>query len=70
MDRQSDQITDYGVAMRGWSNERPYFDSRDAHDLEHQVTNWFARQESSSRLLSILVLSATFLAMVLFAASR
>ena len=56
--------------MSGRITEAPYFDSSEGHDLEERVTDWIARQESSSWLLTALALGTTFLAMVLFAASR
>jgi hypothetical protein len=56
--------------MKGWMSDTPYFDSRGEHDLEERVTSWIARQGSSSWILTTFILGSTFLAMVLFAASR
>jgi len=46
------------------------FELRDGNDLEERVASWIARQESSSWIISIVVLGSSFAAMVLFAVSR
>ncbi len=57
--------------MREWLGERlSSLELRNGNDLEERVASWIARQESSSWIISIMVLGSSFAAMVLFAISR
>jgi len=57
--------------MRGWIGERLWsFELRGRNDLEERVASWIARQESTSWIISAMVLGTSFVAMVLFAVSR
>ena len=57
--------------MREWLGERLWsLEPRDGNDLEERVVSWLARQESTSWIVSTLVLGGAFVAMLLFAVSR